>query len=141
MKKKKPPPTNQKHTSMHHADSSTLQRAVRYRQDDHKTAHHQRPGDERDDGNAAPARGELAADHPILALEVSVEADEEHNDGDAEECGAERLAEAAEAIAALDLQEELVGGYDLVVGEEAGGEVMGGNAWVFGGEEVICGKG
>ncbi|OJD09429.1 hypothetical protein ACJ73_10323, partial [Blastomyces percursus] len=62
-----------------------------------------RPSNERHDGNAAPARGELAADNPVLALEVSVEADQEDHNGYAEEGGAERLAEAAQAFAALDV--------------------------------------
>lgn len=54
-----------------------LQRTRRYGQDDDETADHQGCRDKGSQGNASAAGGELAPDNPVLALKVSMEADEE----------------------------------------------------------------
>ena len=47
--------------------------------------------------NASPASRELATDNPILTFEITMEAYYQDEDGDADERGAERFANAAEA--------------------------------------------
>lgn len=64
--------------------------------DDDQTSHDQRRRNQGNERHAAPRGRELAADDPVLALKVAMEADEEDDDGDAEEGGAERLADLAQ---------------------------------------------
>ncbi|KAI9856492.1 MAG: hypothetical protein M1830_006403, partial [Pleopsidium flavum] len=64
---------------------------------DDQTNHNQRGRDQRHKRHTAPTSREFAADDPMLAFEIAVEADEEDDDGDAEESGAEGFADLAEA--------------------------------------------
>lgn len=53
--------------------------------------------DKRRQCNASSTGWELATDNPVLTLKVSVEANYEDEDGDADERGAERFADTAKA--------------------------------------------
>lgn len=48
--------------------------------------------------HGAPAGGELALDDPLLGLEISVVAQEQHQDADAQEDRAERLAQVSQRV-------------------------------------------
>ena len=91
-------------------------------QHNHETDHHEQKRNQGNQRNAAPAGRELAADDPVLALEIPMEPHEEDHDTDAHERRTNRLAEAAEmdgagirGIGRLDQRsvqsEELCDGY------------------------------
>lgn len=62
------------------ASSPTLKRARRYGQHHHQTRHDQRKGQQRHQEDAASRRREFAADHIVLALEISVETKQQNQD-------------------------------------------------------------
>lgn len=74
-----------------------LNRTRRHGQNNRKSRNNQRKRHRRRQSHTAPTSRELAPDDPILALEVAVEAHNQNQNGDADEGGAERFADAAEA--------------------------------------------
>jgi len=96
----------------------------RHHKHNHQTRDNQHHGDQTGQRDAASASWELAADDPVLALKVPVEADEEDDDADTQEGGAERLAQVAEAGGGVGVECCGFGLEELV--EEGGGAVFAG---------------
>jgi len=65
-----------------HQIRSSLKSPRRHHDNNHQTRNNQRARHRRHDQNTAPGRRKLAADDIVLALEISVEAQEQNQDGD-----------------------------------------------------------
>jgi len=102
--------------------------------DNDQTNHNQRGRHQRNKRHTTPTSREFAPDDPMLALEIAMEAYEQHDDGDAEESGAEGFADFAQAEAvgrvggsvALALGDGGVEAEELGYGYADGGEGEGG---------------
>lgn len=83
-------------------------------QHDDQTGHDQHHGNQPRQGDAAPARRKLAPDDPVLAFKISMEADEQDDDADAQKGGSEGFAQVSKSRACVvevrfpGLQQQLV---------------------------------
>jgi len=71
---------------------STLKPPRRRNKYNHQTTHNQRARNHTHQHNTPTTRRKPAADNIVLRLKVPVEPDQQHDDADADEGGAERLA-------------------------------------------------
>jgi len=70
---------------LHLQATSTLKHARSRRENNDQTTNDQARSHDGNNHNTPPRRRELAADDVVLRLEVAVEANEQHQDGDADE--------------------------------------------------------
>jgi hypothetical protein len=78
--------------------SSALPNALPDGQNDSKTGYDECSSDESNDHDAASTCWELASYNVVLALEVAVEADEQHDDTDANKRCSQRLADMSQVF-------------------------------------------
>lgn len=96
--------------------SLNLKRSRRRHQNHNQTTQYQRARNQTHQYNAAPTRRKFAAYYIMLCLKVSVEPNEQHDDGDADERGAEGFPEVAEVVFGTEC-----GGLAVVRGVGEGG--------------------
>jgi hypothetical protein len=75
----------------------TLKSPWRNRQNHHKTTNNQGPGHPRNQHNGTPTCGELPPYNIMLGLKVAMKPNKQNENRDADEYGAEGLADVAEA--------------------------------------------
>lgn len=115
-------PSPTPHTLLTPFNTLTLKPTRACNQNHNQTTQYQHARHQTHKQYTAPTRRELSTYDIVLRLKVSVETDEEHNDADADEGCAERLAEVAEAVLRGKgcLEGCVGGGRLLVVGGEGG---------------------
>ena len=94
-------PDNAAHATNRTIRTPPSQRIALNRENDYQRRHGHGKGYKRHNHDGPPAGGELAPDHPVLALQVPVVAQQQDQDADGQKGGAERLAQVPQRLGLL----------------------------------------